>query len=165
LYRASALARTGLMSAMPGGDLLLVDELALQGEFRHVPGTKLIYFGREKWNSPEQDYRAFTGKTKTNAPKGAGKRILMEKIRRLSMANVSQTQKVILLLVLASHLLKKSLFWVFKKTSQCVPARVCQTKLLEYFYWLGFSKKGLVVKNKKLFRKRVIFPVMNRTSF
>ena len=160
VYRTSALAKTGLMASMPGGDLLLVDELALQGDFQHVPGTRLYYFGRKRWNSPEEDYRAFTGTTVRVAPGGAGIRIWQEKTRRILAARLPWREKVALLGALFAYIQREIFFRAVKKVMHHLPSARKRRNMLEALYWKGFHNPAFRIRKRKLFRARVVFPVM-----
>jgi glycosyltransferase involved in cell wall biosynthesis len=159
LFRAKALARTRLMSPFPGGDLLLIPEIALLGEIRHVAGTTLTYFGRKNWNSPKQDYQAFTGK-KDRPPCFPGIRIWREHIFRIGRTRFSKMEKSRLLLVTVVHLQKALLFRFAKRIAQVLPGKKARVRLLERLYPIGFKNPGLQIQNLRMFRKRVIHPVM-----
>lgn len=159
LFRANALARTRLMSTFPGGDLLLIPEIALLGEIRHVAGTTLTYFGRKNWNSPKQDYQAFTGR-QDRPPHFPGFRIWREQMFRISRTRFSTKEKTLLLLVLAIHINKTIVFRLAKRIVQTLPLQKTRVRLLERLYRLGFKNPELRIRNPWMFRARVIHPVM-----
>ena len=64
LYRSSAMRRTQMYRKVIATDLAFIQELSIQGEFVQVPKVLFTYFGREKWNTVHQDYRAFFGNAK-----------------------------------------------------------------------------------------------------
>lgn len=159
LFRTDALAQTRLMAPMPGGDLLLIPEIALLGHIQHVPETNLIYSGRFRWNSPEEDYRAFTGKTE-RPPTWPGIWIWREKILRLGSARLGWPEKSRLFLTLFAHLQREVVFRLAKKLAQGLPHRRTRAWMLEKLYFLGWWNPAVRIRNRHLYRARVIGPVM-----
>jgi len=159
-FRTSVLAQTKLMAPFPGGDLPLIDELALLGRIIHVSGTKFHYFGRSQWNCPRQDCRVFTGKMGKSLRGFAGVRISLEKVKRLQAAKVPCLEKCLLSFVLAGNLLKTNFLRAVKNAVLLLPGPLPRNWLLEKLYWLGFHNSTIRIKNRELFRTRVVFPVM-----
>jgi hypothetical protein len=56
LFRMSTMRKTGVFQKLLAGDLAFIQELSIYGEFVQVPKVLFNYFGREKWNTVDQDY-------------------------------------------------------------------------------------------------------------
>ena len=62
VFRSSAINKTKIMQdGIIAADLCFIREISLYGEFIQIPEVLFSYYGRENWNSKEQDYHVFLG--------------------------------------------------------------------------------------------------------
>jgi glycosyltransferase involved in cell wall biosynthesis len=64
LYRSSMIRKTSLLPNGVGADLLFIQNLSLYGSFIQSDQVIFTYYGREKWNTVDQDYAVFYGERK-----------------------------------------------------------------------------------------------------
>ncbi|MDP9203525.1 MAG: glycosyltransferase family 2 protein [Gemmatimonadota bacterium] len=64
LYRSSAMRKTQMLRRSLATDIAFNQELSIHGDFVQVPRILFHYFGREKWNTIDQDFRVYFGKAK-----------------------------------------------------------------------------------------------------
>src|SRR3989338_6405961 len=62
LYRSSAMRKTHMFQKSMSTELAFIQEISIYGGFIQVPEVLFTYFGRQKWNTVDQDYQFSLGK-------------------------------------------------------------------------------------------------------
>lgn len=159
LYRTSAVRQTHVFERHIATDVAFVQELSLYGEFVQVPRILFDYYGRPKWNTVQQDYRAIYGREMPRFyfPFAV---LFWSHCRRVAASSMPLLTKVALWSVLALHevsqLARKVLF---KIAGQACPER-WRERVAVTFYMRALHSSNVRVSSTELFVERVIKPTL-----
>lgn len=158
LYRSSALRKTRMLRQSVSSDLALIQELCIYGDLVQVPKVLFTYYGREKWNTVDQDYRAFFGKEKKPWWYLPFLVLFLDHTTRLARADVPPRVKVRLWSELVTHQAARLSVKALVKTT----GKVCPERLKDWLggkmYWRWMHSPNVKVSDRSLFKMRVIRP-------
>jgi glycosyltransferase involved in cell wall biosynthesis len=158
LYRRASLAKTSLFPTVIGGDLLMIQELSIIGKFIEVPKILFTYYGRENWNTVNQDYMTFFGKETKPRYYSPFFMVLVKQIHILLKADVSFTERTRLILTLFKYQAEQfSLKLTLKILRFFLPLRYKPQTLIR-FYWKFMNGPNVFMVDEDLFVKRIIVP-------
>jgi hypothetical protein len=158
LYRRSSLAQTSLFPRVIGGDLLMVQQLAIIGKFIEVPKILFTYHGREKWNSVHQDYMTFFGRRNKPWHYSPFFMVLVSQIHMLLIADISPGKKTHLFLTLIGYQFEQfSLKLTLKVLRKSIPFRY-RFQILKHFYWKFMCGPNVLMVDEDLFINRIVKP-------
>jgi glycosyltransferase involved in cell wall biosynthesis len=160
VYRRNAMRQTGLFDRTIASDLAFVQELSIQGPFVQVPRTLFSYFGRQQWNTVDQDYRQFTGQSKKPWWYLPFLVLFVNHWRRIGRADISASLRARLRATLIRYqlgqLALKILIKVLKRT---VPARL-KERAAAAIYWKWIHSPNVIPGDPALFMERAIKPMV-----
>jgi glycosyltransferase involved in cell wall biosynthesis len=158
LYRSSAMRKTKLMEKSIASDLAFIQELSIHGDFVQVPEVLFRYFGRKKWNTVHDDYRAFFGK----GPKPwwylPFVALFANHWRRVGNSELTPSEKVQLWRLLVTHETERSALKVAIKVGQRVVPPTLKQKVGCHLYWRWMHSPNVRPGDHELYVKRVIGP-------
>jgi hypothetical protein len=158
LYRRASLAKTSLFPKVIGGDLLMIQELSIFGKFIEVPKKLFTYYGRESWNTVNQDYMTFFGKEIKPWYYSPFFMVLVKQVHVLLNADVSSIERVRLFLTLFKYQTGQFFLKLAVKILRFfIPLRY-KPQVLIRFYWKFLNGPNVFMVEEDLFVKRIIMP-------
>jgi len=158
LYRTSAVRKTQMFQKIIAADVVFIQELSLHGTFVQVPRVLFNYFGREKWNTVDQDYRAIYGKGKKPWWYLPFVTLFCNHWKRMARAPIPFSTKLRLWRILVEHEIRQvALKVLIKVTGRFCPKR-WKEKLGYEIYWRWMHNPNVKVLSMDLFLERVIKP-------
>ncbi len=158
LYRSSAMRKTQMFQKSIASDLAFIQELSIHGKFVQIPRVLFNYFGREKWNTVDQDYRAFYGKEKKpwwHLPFVA---LFCNHWKRVAYASTPVSTKLRLWGILVEHEIRQvALKLLIKMTGPLCPER-WREEVGCAIYWRWMHNPNVKVGCADLFLERAIKP-------
>lgn len=157
LYRSSALRKTLLFQKSIATDIAFVQELSIYGKFVQVPMVLFTYFGREKWNTVQQDYKVFLGKEKPwwYLPFIA---LFSNHWQRVARASIPFTHKIRLFCILIEYEVGQVALKLLIKTAGLLCPEKWKERLGNKIYWLLMHNNNVKVCCERLYLERVIKP-------
>lgn len=158
LYRSSALRKTQLYKKCIATDLAFIQELSIYGKFVQVPEVLFNYFGREKWNTVNQDYQVFFGKRTRPWWYIPFIVLFFSHWKRVACASISFSIKFRLWVVLIAHEIRQMVLKVLIKVAGLLCPQWWKKKFGCLIYWQWMYNPNVKVECKDLFLERVIKP-------
>lgn len=158
LYRRSALAKTGLFPRVVGGDLLLIQELSLYGNFIGVPEVLFTRRGRAKWNSIDQDYMTFFGLPKKPVWYSPFLMVFWYQIRQLLRIKVAPQQQLALMATLFKYQFEQFSLKLSIKLLKYLLLKPFRLPVAKFYYWRFMNGPNIKPVNEKIFLERIIKP-------
>jgi glycosyltransferase involved in cell wall biosynthesis len=158
LYRRASLAKTSLFPKVIGGDLLMIQELSIFGKFIEVPKKLFTYYGRESWNTVNQDYMTFFGEEIKPWYYSPFFMVLVKQVHVLLNADISSIERVRLFLTLFKYQTGQFFLKLAVKILRFfIPLRY-KPHMLIRFYWKFMNGPNVFMVDEDLFVKRIIMP-------
>lgn len=158
LYRSSAMRKTLMFQKVIATDLAFIQELSIYGEFVQVPKVLFNYFGREKWNTVDQDYRAFLGKDKKPWWYLPFVVLFCNHLKRVGYAAMPLGIKLRLGFVLIEHETRQLVLKILIKLAGRLCPEKWKKKLGCAIYWRWMHPANVQVGCSVLYLERVIKP-------
>ena len=158
LYRVEAVRKTRLFEKVIATDISFLQELSMYGNFLEVPIVLFNYFGREKWNTIEQDYKVFFGNQKKPWWYFPFVVLFCNHWSRISSSNFSFKTKIQLRLVLVNYEIRKTLIKILLRFFRLFCPEKYKVKIGSIIYWKFMHSPNILVGDKNLFLNRVIKP-------
>lgn len=155
LMRADAVKTTLLLEKHIASDLAFIQELSLHGKFRQVHEVLFTYFGREQWNTIEQDYQhIFHGEKK---PKFYLPFFVLAKnhIRRILRAPLKKKIKIHLSGVIIIYNMKVIFSKLFVRFITLINKDTCPEKIRKYIEKSFLENMNIKPIDRDLFEARV----------
>ena len=130
----------------------------MYGNFLEVPIVLFNYFGREKWNTIEQDYKVFFGNQKKPWWYFPFVVLFCNHWSRISSSNFSFKTKIQLRLVLVNYEIRKTLIKILLRFFRLFCPEKYKVKIGSIIYWKFMHSPNILVGDKNLFLNRVIKP-------
>ena len=158
LYRSSSMRKTHMFQKSMATDLAFIQELSIYGEFVQVPKVLFAYFGRQKWNTVDQDYQIFLGKG--NKPWWYLPFIALfcDHWKRVAAAQTPFFIKLCLWSVLIQDQARQVAIKVLIKTAGLFCPKRWKERLGCVIYWRWMHNPNIKVGCEDLFLERVIKP-------
>ena len=160
LYRSSMIRRTSLLPKGVGADLLFIQNLALYGSFIEIDQVLFTYYGREKWNTVDEDYAVFYGKDKKPWYYSPFLIVFYNQVK--IVINCSHTIRVKLGLLGILMYFQIGQFFlkiVLKIIKFAVPQKM-KMKLATKIYWRFIHSPNVKVEMSDEFEERIIRPIV-----
>jgi glycosyltransferase involved in cell wall biosynthesis len=157
VYRTSAVRKTKVFQREIATDVAFIQELSIQGRFIQVPEVLFHYFGRPRWNTVDQDYRAIFGVDRKPWWYLPFVVLFRSHWTRIASAAIPMRTKVRLWGVLLRHELGQSMLKVAIKAGRLSPD-VWKERLGRAIYWRWMHSPNVEVACEALFVERVIKP-------
>lgn len=158
LYRSSAIRMTHMFQKAIATDLAFIQDLSIQGKFVQVPKVLFSYFGRKKWNTIHQDYRAIFGKEKKPWWYLPFVVLFCNHFKRVAYAKIPFYVKLQLWWCLVEYqICQLALKVVVKLSGRLCPSR-WKEELGKAIYWRWMHNPNVKVVSVDLFLERVIKP-------
>jgi glycosyltransferase involved in cell wall biosynthesis len=158
MYRLSSLAQTHLFPKVIGGDLLLIQELSLLGEFIGVPDVLFTRRGRANWNSIHQDYMIFFGIPRKPIWYFPFIIVFLAQIRQLLRARISIEEKLQLLTILFRYQLSQLALKVCLKLLKYLLPNRFKLRVGKYMYWKFMNGPNIRMVHPEIFVNRIVKP-------
>jgi len=158
LFRSSAMRKTQLYNKVIATDVAFIQELSIHGAFIQVPKTLFNYYGREKWNTIDQDYRVFFGKEKKPWWYLPFVVLFCDHWKRVAQADLSMLVKFRLWGVLLEHETRQAALKVLIKLTGLLCPEKWKERLGCAIYWRWMHNPNVQVGCTALFLERVIKP-------
>lgn len=164
LYRSSAIRKTSLLQKVIGSDLLFIQELSLYGTFVDLDQILFTYHGRKDWNTVEQDYAVFYGRSRKPWYFSPFVMVAIHQVKIVARCSHAPLTKLQLLGVLArfqggQFLLKL----ILKLVKYVVPDRY-KMKFAEALYWRFIHSPNIQAQAGKDYVERIIRPIVGLRS-
>jgi glycosyltransferase involved in cell wall biosynthesis len=157
VYRAAAVRKTRVFQQQIATDVAFIQELSIHGRFVEVPELLFHYFGREHWNTIDQDYRAIFGVDRKPWWYLPFVVLFWSHCTRVSGTPIPGSMKLRLWYVLVAHEIRQSCIKVMVKAGRACPRR-WQLRLGQAIYWKWIHSPNVEVGSTELFTERVIKP-------
>jgi glycosyltransferase involved in cell wall biosynthesis len=157
LYRASAVRKTNVFQPHIATDVAFIQELSIYGRFVQVREVLFHYFGRERWNTVDEDYRAIFGVDKKPWWYLPFVVLFWSHCRRVAQSPTRWWTKLRLWGVLFMHELSQAALKVLIKAGRLSPVR-WKERLGQAIYWRWIHTPNVEVGSVPLFNERVIKP-------
>lgn len=158
LYRLSLMRKTPVFSHIIAADVGFIQELSLQGDFVQVPKILFNYFGREKWNTLDQDYHTFFGKKKKPWWYLPFVVLFCHHFKRVMNAPIPFIKKVGLYSVLLQHEVGMVILKLLIRLAGLFLPMRWKEKVGCAIYWRWMHSPNIEVRNANLYLERVIKP-------
>lgn len=158
LYRSSAMRKTQIYQKVIATDLAFIQELSIYGEFVQVPKALFNYFGRGKWNTVHQDYRAFFGKERKPWWYLPFVVLFFSHWKRVACASIPFSTKLHLWSILLEHETTQLAVKVLIKAFGALCPKKWKERLGCAIYWRWMHNPNVKVRYEDLFLERVIKP-------
>ena len=160
LCRLSSLKDTDLFPKVIGGDLLLIQELSLQGTFIGVPEVLFTRHGRAKWNSIDQDYMVFFGYPRKPIWYSPFIMVFLFQIRQLLRTKISTRKKFKLIAILFRYQLRQFILKVCLKLLKYLLPNYFKLSVAKYIYWKFMNGPNIRMVHSEIFLNRIIKPTI-----
>jgi glycosyltransferase involved in cell wall biosynthesis len=160
LYRRSLLEKTKLLSNVMGGDLLMIHELSILGPFIGCPELLFTRQGRQKWNSVNQDYMTFFGRTKKPWWYSPFVILFLCQIQQLLRANLTLHQRFSLMAILLRHNIEQFGLKSSIKILKYLVHRRWKLSVAKIIYWKFMNGPNIRAINIDIFTERIIKPTL-----
>jgi glycosyltransferase involved in cell wall biosynthesis len=160
LYRSSAMRKTKMFTKSIATDLAFIQELSIQGKFVQVPQVLFNYFGRDKWNTIHQDYRAIYGEGLKSWWYLPFAILFCNHWNRVARTSIPISMKVRLWGLLIGYEIRYVVIMVFIKVTGSLCPERWKEKLGCTIYWRWMSNPNVRVCSIDLFFERVIKPTL-----
>lgn len=158
LYRRELLAKTDLFPRVIGGDILFIQNLSLYGHFIGIPEILFTRHGREKWNSVNQDFKTFFGRSKKPIWYSPFFAVLAFQVKQLSSVNLSALERTKLLTILFNFQLRQFCLKLSLKFFKfALPNRV-KLPMAKFIYWKFMNGPNIKTDVEDSFTERIIKP-------
>lgn len=160
LYRSSMIRKTSLLPKVIGSDLLFIQNLSLYGTFIGIDQILFTYFGREEWNTVDQDYAVFYGKSKKPWYFSPFVMVFLSQINMLRKSKHSLITKFGLLGVLLRFQMGQLILKIALKMIKFgVPSRF-KMMLATPIYWRYIHSPNVKVEGDDQYTERIIRPIV-----
>jgi glycosyltransferase involved in cell wall biosynthesis len=159
LYRHAAVKKTRIFQRHIATDVAFVQELSIYGKFVQVPEILFTYYGRPKWNTVQQDYRAIYGHEKP-AYYLPFVVLFWSHWKRIAAASVSPGVKIRLWCALVAHQITQLLVKITIKIAGRICPAAWRERLGTALYMRFVHSRNVRVKSDALFLERVIKPTL-----
>jgi glycosyltransferase involved in cell wall biosynthesis len=160
LYRSSMIKRTSLLPNVMGSDLLFIQNLSLYGTFIQCDKILFTYFGREEWNTVDQDFHVFYGKEKKPFYYSPFAMVSYHQIKILKTCEHSVPTKIALLTELISFQLGQIILKIVLKLIKFVVPGHFKMILARKVYWRYIHSPNIQTESNDEFEKRIIRPIV-----
>jgi glycosyltransferase involved in cell wall biosynthesis len=158
LYRTSVMRKTRRFQKLLAGDLAFIQELSIYGQFVQVSEVLFNYYGREKWNTIDQDYYFMFRKKKKPWWYLPFVVLFSNHCSRVSSAPLPFYMKLRLWWVLFEHEVGQVAFKVLIRPLGKVFPSDLKDQLAGVIYRRWLYSPNVQVGNANLFLERVIKP-------
>ena len=160
LYRSSMIRKTAMLPRVIGSDLLFIQNLSLYGTFIECDQILFTYFGREKWNTVDQDYAVFYGKNKKPWYFSPFVMVFLNQIKIVRRCNHTVVMKLGLLGALTRYQLGQLILKIaLKLIKHAVPGRF-KMRLATQIYWRFIHSPNIKVEKDDQYAERIIRPIV-----
>lgn len=160
LYRSSMIRKTSLLPKGIGADLIFIQNLSLYGSFIQCNQILFTYYGREKWNTVDEDYAVFYGKGKKPWYYSPFLIVLLNQIKIVAASNHTIRIRFALLAVLmyfqTGQLILKVILKIIKFT---IPKKM-KMQLATKIYWKFIHSPNVKVETNDEYEDRIIRPIV-----
>lgn len=164
LYRSSTIRKTSLLQKVIGSDLLFIQELSLYGTFVDFDQTLFTYHGRKDWNTVDQDYAVFYGRSRKPWYFSPFVMVAIHQLKIVSKCSHASLTKLQLFGVLARFQVGQLLLKVILKlVKYVVPARY-KLKFAEALYWRYIHSPNIQAQADDDYVERIIRPIVGLRS-
>lgn len=158
LYRSSAMRKTLMLQKSIATDLAFIQELSIYGKFVQVPKLLFNYYGREKWNTIHEDYKAFFGKERKPWWYIPFIVLFCSHWKRVSCAAIPFIVKIRLWWILIKHEIEQTGIKLLIKLSGKLCPVGMKDKLGHLIYWRWLHNRNVQAVSNDLYNERVIKP-------
>lgn len=160
LYRSSAMRKTHMFRKSMSTELAFIQEISIYGEFIQIPEVLFTYFGRQKWNTVDQDYQFSLGRR--NKPWWYLPFIVLfyDHWKRIAAAPISFFSKLRLWGVLIQDQSEQIAIKILIKTAGLLCPKRWKERLGRAIYWRWMHNPNAKVGCEDLFWERVIKPML-----
>jgi len=158
LYRSSAMRKTRMYQKVIATDLAFIQELSIYGKFVQVPKILFNFFGREKWNTIQQDYQVFFGEKRKPLWYLPFVVLFCEHCKRVAAARVPFFVKLCLWRVLIQDQIEQVAIKILIKVVGLFCPKAWKEKIGCAIYWRWMHNLNFKVDCEMLFLEKVIKP-------
>lgn len=160
LYRSSMIRKTSLLPMVIGSDLIFIQNLSLYGSFIEVDETLFTYYGREEWNTVEQDYAAFYGEAKKPWHYSPFVLVFLQQIRVVFTSDHSSLTKLGLAGALLRFQFGQVVLKVTLKIVKYFLPKAIKFKLATFLYWEFIHSPNIKVERSDEYEERIVRPIV-----
>jgi len=164
LYRSSKVRKTSLLPMVIGSDLIFIQNLSLYGSFIEVDETLFTYYGREEWNTVDQDYAVFYGKVKKPWYYSPFLIVFIQQIKVIYMSQHSIPTKICLIGALLRFQFGRLVIKVALKVIKFGLPKPLKMKLATIMYWKFIHSPNIKVEKNDEYQERIIRPIVGLRS-
>jgi len=157
LYRASAVRKTNVFEPRIATDVAFIQELSIYGRFVQVRQVLFHYFGRKRWNTVDEDYRAIFGVDKKPWWYLPFAVLFWSHCQRVARSPTRWWTKLRLWGVLLTHELGQAALKLLIKAGRFFPMK-WKEPFAQAIYWRWIHTTNVEVGCAPLFNERVIKP-------
>ena len=157
VYRTAAVRKTKVFQQAIATDVAFIQELSIYGRFVQVPEVLFHYFGRAKWNTVDQDYRAIFGAATKPWWYVPFIVLFWSHWTRVADSSIPMRTKIRLLGLLLEHEFRQVMLKAVIKAGRLAP-KAWREPLGCRIYWRWMHCPNLEVGSRELFFERVIKP-------
>ena len=162
LYSKGAMIKAGLLPKAIGGDMLFIQRLSLQGEFRSASSTSFIRHGRKEWNTQKQDRVAFFGDSDGPNSNSIFLYNCLLQIKYLVQHKYNSfLQKSFLLFIYSKYIFRDFSTKVVIHVANVMNIHVNKS-FVRYIYEKRLSNTNTTVIDEAIFYERIILPQVFR---
>jgi len=158
MYRSSAVQKTTLLPDCMGADLLFIQELSLYGKFIQCDKMLFTYYGRDKWNTVDEDYAVFYGKDKKPWYYSPFLVVLLNQIKILVNCKHTKKAKTALLSILLLYQTQQFIVKVTLKIIKYMVPGKWKMILAKKIYWRFIHSRNVKAEADDEFLERIIRP-------
>lgn len=160
LYRSSMVRKTSLLPKVVGADLLFIQNLSLYGSFIQCDQVLFTYYGREKWNTVDQDYAVFYGKGKKPWYYSPYFIVFYNQFKIAVTCSHGIRVKFALLSVLVYFQTGQFFLKIVLKMIKILVPKKIQMRLATKIYWRFIHSPNVKVETNDEYEDRIIRPIV-----